>query len=159
MNIYDFTANDYLGKEVSLKQFEGKVVLIVNTATRCGFTPQYEGLEALYEKYENDGFVILDFPCNQFLAQAPGTGEEIHNVCQLRFGTKFPQFEKIKVNGKDAHPLFVYLTSQTPNGKIKKVKWNFTKFLIGRDGTFLKRFEPTDKPEDFEKDIVEALKK
>ena len=159
MNIYDFTANDYLGKEVSLKDYAGKVVLIVNTATRCGFTPQYEALEALYEKYEKDGFVILDFPCNQFLAQAPGTGEEIHSVCQLRFGTKFPQFEKIKVNGKDAHPLFVYLTSQTENGKIKKVKWNFTKFLIGRDGTFLKRFEPTDKPEDFEKDIVEALNK
>ena len=159
MNIYDFTANDYLGKEVKLKEFQGKVVLIVNTATRCGFTPQYEGLEALYEKYEKDGFVILDFPCNQFLAQAPGTAEEIHTVCQLRFGTKFPQFEKIKVNGKDAHPLFVYLTSQTENGKIKKVKWNFTKFLIGRDGTFLQRFEPTVKPEAIEKDIVEVLKK
>ena len=159
MNIFDFKANDYKGNEVDLKQFQGQVILVVNTATRCGFTPQYEGLEALYEKYKEQGFVILDFPCNQFLAQAPGNGEEIHSACVLRFGTKFPQFEKIKVNGKDAHSLFVYLTSQNPEGKIKKVKWNFTKFLIGKDGSFLKRYEPTVKPEDIEKDIVEALNK
>ena len=159
MNIFDFKANDYKGNEVELKQFQGQVILVVNTATRCGFTPQYEGLEALYEKYKDQGFVILDFPCNQFLAQAPGTGEDIHQVCVLRFGTKFPQFEKIKVNGKDAHPLFVYLTSQNEEGKIKKVKWNFTKFLIGRDGSFLNRYEPTIKPEDIEKDIIEALNK
>ena len=157
MNIFDFKANDYKGNEVDLKQFEGQVILVVNTATRCGFTPQYDGLEALYEKYKEQGFVILDFPCNQFLAQAPGTGEEIHSACVLRFGTKFPQFEKIKVNGKDAHPLFVYLTSQNEEGKVKKVKWNFTKFLIARDGTFLNRYEPTVKPEAIEKDIVEAL--
>ena len=157
MNIFDFKANDYKGNEVELKQFQGQVVLVVNTATRCGFTPQYEGLEALYEKYKDQGFVILDFPCNQFLAQAPGTGEDIHSVCVLRFGTKFPQFEKIKVNGKDAHPLFVYLTSQNQEGKVKKVKWNFTKFLIARDGTFLNRYEPTVKPEDIEVDIVKAL--
>ena len=157
MNIYDFKANDYKGNLVDLKQYEGKVVLIVNTATRCGFTPQYEGLEKLYEKYQDKGFVILDFPCNQFLAQAPGTGEEIHSACVLRFGTKFPQFEKIKVNGKDAHPLFVYLTSQNENNKIVKVKWNFTKFLIGRDGSFIKRFEPTAKPESIEEDIIKAL--
>ena len=159
MNIFDFTANDYKGNEVNLKQFEGKVILVVNTATRCGFTPQYDGLEKLYEKYEDKGFVILDFPCNQFLAQAPGSGEEIHSACVLRFGTKFPQFEKIKVNGKDAHPLFVYLTSQTPDGKVKKVKWNFTKFLIGKDGSFLGRYEPTVKPEEIEADIVKALEK
>lgn len=159
MNIYDFVANDYLGNPVNLKDYEGKVVLIVNTATRCGFTPQYNGLEKLYEKYVDDGFVILDFPCNQFLAQAPGTSEEIHSACVLRFNTKFPQFEKIKVNGKDAHPLFVYLTSQNKDNKIKKVKWNFTKFLIGRDGTFLARFEPTAKPESFEDAIVKALGK
>ena len=159
MNIYDFKANDYLGNEVDLKQFEGKVVLIVNTATRCGFTPQYEGLEKLYEQYKEQGFEILDFPCNQFLAQAPGTGEEIHSACVLRFGTKFPQFEKIKVNGKDAHPLFVYLTSQNEEQKVKRVKWNFTKFLIGKDGSFLGRYEPTVKPEEIEKDIVDALKK
>ena len=132
---------------------------MVNTATRCGFTPQYDGLEALYDKYKEQGFEILDFPCNQFLAQAPGTGEEIHSACVLRFNIKFPQFEKIKVNGKDAHPLFVYLTSQNPENKVKKVKWNFTKFLIGRDGQFLARFEPTDKPESFENAIIEALKK
>ena len=159
MNIFDFKANNYKGNEVELKQFQGQVILVVNTATRCGFTPQYEGLEVLYEKYKDQGFVILDFPCNQFLAQAPGTGEDIHQACVLRFGTKFPQFEKIKVNGKDAHPLFVYLTSQNEEGKIKKVKWNFTKFLIGRDGSFLNRYEPTVKPEDIEKDIVEALNK
>ena len=157
MNIYDFKANDYLGNEVDLKQFEGKVVLIVNTATRCGFTPQYEGLEKLYEQYKDQGFEVLDFPCNQFLAQAPGTGEEIHSACVLRFGTKFPQFEKIKVNGKDAHPLYVYLTSQNEENKVKKIKWNFTKFLIGKDGTFLGRYEPTIKPEEIEKDIIEAL--
>ena len=157
MNIFDFKANDYKGNEVDLKQFKGQVILVVNTATRCGFTPQYEGLEALYEKYKEQGFVILDFPCNQFLAQAPGTGEDIHSACVLRFGTKFPQFEKIKVNGKDAHPLFVYLTSQNPEGKIMKVKWNFTKFLIGSDGTFLNRYEPTVKPEAIEADIVKAL--
>ena len=157
MNVFDFKANDYKGNEVELKQFQGQVILVVNTATRCGFTPQYEGLEALYEKYKDQGFVILDFPCNQFLAQAPGTGEDIHQACVLRFGTKFPQFEKIKVNGKDAHPLFVYLTSQNEEGKIKKVKWNFTKFLIARDGTFLNRYEPTIKPEDIESDIKKAL--
>lgn len=159
MNIYDFKANDYLGNEVDLSIYKGQVILVVNTATRCGFTPQYEGLEALYEKYKDEGFVILDFPCNQFFAQAPGTSEEIHSACALRFGTKFPQFEKIKVNGNDAHPLFVYLESQNEKGKVKKVKWNFTKFLIGRDGSFLGRFEPTVKPEEIEDSIVAALKK
>ena len=159
MNIYDFKANDYKGNKVDLSQYKGQVILVVNTATRCGFTPQYDGLEKLYEKYQEKGFVILDFPCNQFLAQAPGTGEDIHSACVLRFGTKFPQFEKIKVNGKDAHPLFVYLTSQNEEGKIKKVKWNFTKFLIGRDGSFINRYEPTVKPEEIEEDIVKALAK
>ena len=159
MSIYDFTMNDYKGNPVSFKEYEGKVLLIINTATKCGFTPQYDGLQALYDKYKDEGFVILDFPCNQFLAQAPGSGEDIHSACVLRFNIKFPQFEKIKVNGKDAHPLFVYLTSQNPDNKVKKVKWNFTKFLIGRDGQFLARFEPTDKPEDFENSIKEALEK
>ena len=159
MSIYDYKANDYKGNEVNLADYKGKVVLVVNTATKCGFTPQYDALEALYEKYKDDGFVILDFPCNQFLAQAPGSSEDIHAACTLRFNIKFPQFEKVKVNGKDAHPLFVYLTSQTKDGKVKKVKWNFTKFLIGRNGEFLARFEPTDKPEDFEDSIKEALGK
>ena len=158
MNIYDFSANDYLGNEQSLRQYVGKVVLIVNTATRCGFTPQYKGLEELYEKYRDLGFVILDFPCNQFLAQAPGTAEEIHAVCSLRYNTQFPQFDKVKVNGKDAHPLFVYLESQNDEKKVKKIKWNFTKFLIGRNGDFIARFEPTVKPEDIEQSIVDALK-
>ena len=159
MNIYDFKANDYKGNEVNLADFKGKVLLVVNTATKCGFTPQYDGLEALYDKYKDQGFEILDFPCNQFLAQAPGSGEDIHSACVLRFNIKFPQFEKIKVNGKDAHPLFVYLTSQNPENKVKKVKWNFTKFLIGRDGSFLGRFEPTVKPEEIEQSIVDALNK
>ena len=159
MNVYDFKANDYKGNEVNLADFKGKVLLVVNTATKCGFTPQYDGLQALYDKYKDEGFVILDFPCNQFLAQAPGSGEDIHSACVLRFNIKFPQFEKIKVNGKDAHPLIVYLTSQNPENKVKKVKWNFTKFLIGRDGEFIARFEPTDKPESFENAIQEALKK
>ena len=159
MNIYDFKANDYKGNEVSLSDYKGKVVLIVNTATKCGFTPQYDGLEALYDKYKDQGFEILDFPCNQFFAQAPGSSEDIHSACVLRFAIKFPQFEKIKVNGPGAHPLFVYLTSQNEKKKVKKVKWNFTKFLIGRDGEFLARFEPTDKPESFESAIVEALNK
>ena len=159
MSIYDYKANDYKGNEINLADYKGKVVLVVNTATKCGFTPQYDALEALYEKYKDDGFVILDFPCNQFLAQAPGSSEDIHAACTLRFNIKFPQFEKVKVNGKDAHPLFVYLTSQTKNGKVKKVKWNFTKFLIDRNGEFLERFEPTDKPEDFEDSIKEALGK
>ena len=159
MSIYDYKANDYKGNEINLADYQGKVVLVVNTATKCGFTPQYDALEALYEKYKDDGFVILDFPCNQFLAQAPGSSEDIHTACTLRFNIKFPQFEKVKVNGKDAHPLFVYLTSQTKDGKVKKVKWNFTKFLIGRNGEFLARFEPTDKPESFENSIKEALGK
>ena len=159
MNIYDFSANDYLGNNVDLKQYAGQVVLIVNTATRCGFTPQYKELEALYEKYRDQGFVILDFPCNQFLAQAPGTAQDIHAVCSLKYNTQFPQFDKVKVNGKDAHPLFVYLESQNEDNKVKKVKWNFTKFLIGRDGSFLGRFEPTAKPLSFEKSIVDALNK
>lgn len=157
MSIYDFKANDYLGNEVSLSQYKGQVVLIVNTATKCGFTPQYDGLEKLYETYKDQGFVILDFPCNQFFKQAPGTAEEINNVCVLRFGTKFPRFDKIDVNGKNAHPLFVYLESQNESGKQVRVKWNFTKFLIGRDGAFLARFEPTVKPEDIEAAIKEAL--
>ena len=159
MNIYEFSAKDYLGNEVNLSKYQGQVVLIVNTATRCGFTPQYEGLEALYEKYRDQGFVILDFPCNQFLAQAPGTAEEIHSVCSLKYNTQFPQFDKVKVNGKDAHPLFVYLESQNESKKVKKVKWNFTKFLIGKDGSFLGRFEPTVKPEQIEQSIVDALNK
>ena len=159
MNVYDFSVKDQGGNDVSLRQYEGKVLLIVNTATKCGFTPQYEELEALYEKYEEKGFVILDFPCNQFFRQAPGTDEEINQICSMRFGTKFPRFKKIDVNGDNADPLFVYLEEQNEKGKIQRVKWNFTKFLIGRDGEFIERFSPTDKPFSFEDKIVKALEK
>ncbi len=157
MSVYEYSVKDQSGNDVSLKQYEGKVLLIVNTATKCGFTPQYEGLEALYEKYADKGFVVLDFPCNQFFRQAPGSDEEINQFCSLRFNTKFPRFKKIDVNGDNADPLFVYLESQNPKGKVKKVKWNFTKFLVGRDGEFIARFEPTEKPESFEKEILKAL--
>lgn len=159
MSVYDFVVKDQSGNDVSLKQFEGKVLLIVNTATKCGFTPQYTELEELYEKYQDKGFVILDFPCNQFFRQAPGSDEEINQFCSMKFNTKFPRFKKIEVNGDKADPLFVYLEKQNPKGKIVKVKWNFTKFLIGRDGEFIERFAPTDKPSSFENKIVEALGK
>lgn len=159
MSVYDFSVKDQSGNDVSLKQYEGKVLLIVNTATKCGFTPQYDALEALYEKYQDKGFVVLDFPCNQFFRQAPGSDEEINQFCSMRFNTKFPRFKKIDVNGPNADPLFVYLEQQNPKGKVVKVKWNFTKFLIGRDGEFIERFAPTDKPENFEDKIVKALEK
>ena len=159
MSVYDFVVKDQSGNDVSLKQYEGKVLLIVNTATKCGFTPQYDALEALYEKYQDKGFVVLDFPCNQFFRQAPGSDEEINQFCSMRFNTKFPRFKKIEVNGDNADPLFVYLERQNEKGKIVRVKWNFTKFLIGRDGEFIERFSPTDKPESFEDKIVAALEK
>ena len=159
MSVYNYVVKDQSGNDVSLKQFEGKVLLIVNTATKCGFTPQYEQLEALYEKYQNKGFVVLDFPCNQFFRQAPGSDEEINQFCSMRFNTKFPRFKKIEVNGDKADPLFVYLESQNEKGKVIKIKWNFTKFLIGRDGEFIERFAPTAKPSSFEDKIVNALEK
>ena len=156
MNIYDFKANDYKGNEVNLADFKGKVLLVVNTATKCGFTPQYDGLEALYDKYKDQGFEILDFPCNQFLFQAPGSDEEIHNFCTLRYHTTFPRFKKIKVNGKEAEPLFNYLCA--PNGeKRKNVKWNFTKFLVNKNGEVVARFEPTTTPEAIKQDILALL--
>ncbi len=156
MSVYDFTVKDQKGNDVSLKQYEGKVLLIVNTATGCGFTPQYKGLEELYEKYHNQGFEILDFPCNQFFRQAPGTDEEINQFCSLRYNTQFPRFKKLEVIGDKADPLFIYLCTQ--NGKYKRVKWNFTKFLVGKDGNLIARFEPTATPESFEEAIKEALK-
>ena len=157
MNIYDFKANDYKGNEVSLSEYKGKVLLIVNTATKCGFTPQYTELEELYGKYKEQGFVILDFPCNQFFHQAPGTGEEIHTACVLRFNIAFPQFEKIDVNGKEEHPLYRYLKDNCPVKKGKNIKWNFTKFLIDREGNVVDRFEPTEKPKEFEEKIQKLL--
>ena len=152
-SIYEFVVKDNQGNEVSLQQYKGKVLLIVNTATKCGFTPQYDGLEALYEKYQDQGFVILDFPCNQFFGQAPGSDEEIHAFCTMKFNTKFPRFAKIDVNGKNAHPLYVYLKGE----KKGSIKWNFTKFLIDREGNVVERFGPTVKPEAIEPKIAELL--
>lgn len=158
MNLYDFKVNDYKGKEVDLSIYKGKVLLIVNTATKCGFTPQYDGLEALYAKYKDQGFEILDFPCNQFFHQAPGTSEEIHDACVLRFMIAFPQFEKIDVNGKNEDPLYRYLKDNCPVKQGKNIKWNFTKFLVDREGNIVNRFEPAEKPESFENKIAELLK-
>ena len=127
----------------------------MNTATKCGLTPQYDGLEALYEKYHDQGFEILDFPCNQFAFQAPGSAEEIDSFCSLKFNTKFPRFAKIKVNGKDADPLYKYLKEQKPG----RIQWNFAKFLIAKNGEVVDRFAPTDKPEKLEKSIEEQLRR
>ena len=166
---------------MSLSDYKGKVILIVNTATRCGFTPQYKELEELYQKYSQSGLEILDFPCNQFGQQAPGSIEEIHNFCTANFNIHFPQFDKIDVNGDNAHPLFTYLKSKQAFGgfdlnerlgkllddmmrkkdpefdKNPDIKWNFTKFLIDRQGNVIKRFEPTDKMADVEMEIAKAL--
>ena len=155
MTVHDFTVTDNKGNRVSLGDYKGKVLLIVNTATRCGLTPQYEGLEALYEKYRDSGFEILDFPCNQFAFQAPGDAEKIDSFCKLRYDTKFPRFAKIKVNGKDADPLYVYLKEQKPG----RIGWNFAKFLIDRGGNVVGRFAPTDKPKTLESAIEAELKK
>ena len=154
--IYDYVVKQK-GSDVSLEQYKGKVLLIVNTATRCGFTPQYTGLEALYEKYNSKGFEILDFPCNQFLFQAPGSDEEINEFCSLNYNTKFPRFSKVKVNGKEEEPLFRFLKDNAPENKCKNVKWNFTKFLVDKEGNVVHRFEPTDTPESIEKSIEELL--
>ena len=159
MSVHDFVVKSQKGEDISLSQYKGKVLLIVNTATKCGFTPQYEELEALYEKYHEQGFEVLDFPCNQFFHQAPHSDEEINQICSLKFNTKFPRFKKIDVKGDKAEPLFTYLCSQNEKGKYKKVKWNFTKFLISKDGEVLGRFEPTEKPFAFEEKIKEALAK
>ena len=159
MSVYDFSVKDQRGEDFSLSAFKGKVLLIVNTATKCGFTKQYKELEELYEKYRDQGFEILDFPCNQFFRQAPGSDEEINAFCSLHFDTKFPRFKKIEVNGDNADPLYVYLCKQNDNGKLKKIKWNFTKFLINRKGEVVERFEPTAKPSSFEEKIIAELKK
>ena len=157
MSIYDFSVKTRLGKEISLKDYEGKVLLIVNTATGCGFTPQYTGLQELYNKYKDKGFEILDFPCNQFANQAPGSDDEIHTFCTGRFGITFPQFGKIDVNGKNEDPLYTYLKKQKGGFCNSKIKWNFTKFLVGKDGTVLKRFAPTVTPEKIDAFVAEAL--
>ena len=144
------------GEEITLEGYKGKVLLIVNTATRCGFTKQYTGLVELYEKYHSKGLEILDFPCNQFLHQAPGTDDEIHQFCTLNYNTPFDQFAKIDVNGKNEHPLYTYLKAQ-PKGEGKRIKWNFTKFLINRDGEVVGRFEPTVTPAQIAPEIEKLL--
>lgn len=179
--VYDFAVKDRKGGEVSLREYANEVILIVNTATKCGFTPQYEELEAIYEKYHAKGFTILDFPCNQFGQQAPGTDESIHEFCKLTYGTEFPRFKKIKVNGDDADPLYKYLKEQKgfagwdPNHKLTPIleemlskedpdykdkadiKWNFTKFLVNKLGLVVARFEPTESLENVSKKIEELL--
>lgn len=179
MNIYDIVLKDNKGNEVTLKDYEGKLVLIVNTASKCGFTPQYDGLEQLYKKYQDKGFVILGFPSNQFLQQEPGADNEILEFCRTNYGVTFPLFAKSDVRGEDANPLFKYLIKETPfkgfeiekeSGRhiqdvVKRhypesleddeVKWNFTKFLVGRNGKTIRRFEPTTTPEELDS-VIEA---
>ena len=179
MSIYDYSVTARDGSQVSLSDYAGKVVLVVNTATGCGFTPQYEDLEAIYKEYRDQGFEILDFPCNQFREQAPGTDEEIHEFCTMKFGTEFPQFSKIEVNGENASPLFVELATEIPfqgfagpqieimetvrkevedeHGDKAYIKWNFTKFLIDREGNLVARFEPTTDMAEVKKAIAKLL--
>lgn len=154
----DFSAQGIDGQAVSLKDYAGQVVLVVNTASKCGFTPQFTGLETVYQRFRDQGFVVLGFPCNQFLNQDPGSDSEIAEFCSLDYGVTFPMFARIDVNGPDAHPLFQHLTHAAPGllGS-KKVKWNFTKFLIGKDGQVIDRYAPTTKPEDLVADIEKAL--
>ena len=181
MSVYDFSAKTNSGEEKSLKDYAGKVLIIVNTASKCGFTPQYKELQELYDKYKDKGLEILGFPCNQFGAQAPGTDESIHEFCKLNFGTEFPRFKKVKVNGPDASPLFKFLQEQKgfagwnmehpiahilddmlskadPDYQQKPdIKWNFTKFLIDRNGQVVARFEPTEKMENIAARIEQLL--
>lgn len=158
MDLYDFEVNKIDGTPTKIQAFKGKVLLIVNTASNCGFTPQYDGLESLYERYKDSGLEILGFPCNQFGYQEKGSNDEIRSFCKVKFGIKFPMFEKIKVNGKNAHPLYSYLKEKAPGilGS-KKIKWNFTKFLVSKNGEVIKRYAPNITPEKIEADIKEAL--
>ena len=178
--VYDFTVKDRKGNEVPLFQYKGKVLLIVNTATGCGFTPHYEPLEAMYKEYREQGFEILDFPCNQFANQAPGSEDEIHEFCTVKFGADFPQFKKIDVNGETADPLFAFLATEKPfegfgkglkNAALNKyadmnnkqfgdkayIKWNFTKFLVDREGKVIARFEPTKDMQEVKNAVLAAL--
>ena len=158
MSVYEFKARGIDGKDVALDAYKGNVLLIVNVASRCAFTPQYDGLEALYAKFKEKGFVVLGFPCNQFGGQEPGNEAEIKSFCDLTYKVNFPLFAKVDVNGANAHPLFKYLEKEKP-GMLgtESIKWNFTKFLIGRDGQPLKRYAPTEKPHALEDDVSAAL--
>ncbi|MDD3320132.1 MAG: glutathione peroxidase [Paludibacter sp.] len=157
MNIYQFNAKTLQGKEISLNEYKGKVILIVNTASKCGFTPQFEGLEKLYKTYKDKGLVILGFPCNQFANQEPGTAEDISNFCTANYGVSFPMFMKIDVNGKNADPIYKYLKDVLPGTFGDSIKWNFTKFLINKQGIPVERYAPTTKPASIEDDIKKLL--
>lgn len=157
MDIYDFIVKNNKGEDIKLSDFKGKVLLIVNTATGCGFTPQYEGLENLYKKYHDKGFEVLDFPCNQFMNQAPGSDEEINNFCSLKYDTTFPRFKKVDVNGKDAAPLWVWLRKQKGGFFGNAIKWNFTKFLVNKNGKVVARYAPITPPEKIEKEIEKLI--
>lgn len=159
MSVYEYSARTIDGQEQSLAQYRGHPLLIVNVASKCGFTPQYEGLEALYRKYHERGFEVLGFPCDQFGHQEPGDEAQIKSFCSLTYGVSFPMFAKIKVNGADAHPLYRYLKEARPGLiGLEAIKWNFTKFLVGKDGEPLKRYAPADKPESLEADVEAALR-
>lgn len=179
MNLYDLKVKKRDGSDLNLSDLKGKVLLVVNTATGCGFTPQYEGIEKLYEKYNEKGLEVLDFPCNQFGHQAPGDNDEIHSFCTAKYNTKFDQLDKIEVNGENESPIFTYLKENSPEEQIvgmknklamkaimkisstcvkeNDIKWNFTKFLVDKNGNVVKRYDPTFNPMDMEKDIVELL--
>jgi glutathione peroxidase len=160
MTVYDFNARTIDGGEARLSDYRGQVLLIVNVASRCGFTPQYRGLEALYERFGKDGFTVLGFPCNQFLAQEPGSEADIQSFCDLNYGVRFPLFAKIDVNGPGAHPLYDFLKKSKPGFLgTRRIKWNFTKFLIDRTGNPIRRYAPRTTPAAIEKDIQTALKK
>lgn len=158
-SIYDFSAKTITGEDKSIAEFKGKVILVVNTASKCGFTPQFKGLEALYEQYKDKGFMVLGFPCNQFLSQDPGSDAEISEFCELNYGVTFPMFAKIDVNGPDAHPIFKHLAEEAPGllGS-KAIKWNFTKFLVDQNGKVVQRYAPALAPEKIAKDIQDLLK-
>jgi len=158
MEFYTYSAKDISGKEIKMEQYKGKVVLVVNTASKCGLTPQFEGLEALYKEYNEQGLEVLGFPCNQFSEQDPGANDEIHEFCQRNYGVTFTMFEKIDVNGDKAHPLYKYLKSQKKSLLTNDIAWNFAKFLIDPEGNVVKRYLPTTPPKDLKKDIEKLLK-
>lgn len=157
MSLYDFKVEDNIGRRISLEKYQGQVLLIVNTASKCGFTPQFAGLEKLYQDFKGQGFSVLGFPCNQFANQDPGSNEEIQSFCQLNYGVTFPMFGKIDVNGATASPLFEYLKKETGGLLGSAIKWNFTKFLIDREGNVIKRYAPTVTPEAIRGDIEKLL--